>query len=246
MFSLQQFFILDQGAIDEIRKAKICWWRMEEGAPAIHPASLMEDIEQENYGNLLFAFIQASTLEPGVRKFTNPLIGLGPYDRYSHGIPELYFDGDQMRDEIEINVTEAHLKLLKAMSLENGHPKHLPRFEAKRVYNGFRCAATGAYMILNDVTDDEDEEVAENLTWEDLKPYRQLHLETAAALQILVQEATVEPGFYQERFLHGFERTRGLEDFDFYKSMMKELGRPATRQGYIDEIIRLATRERER
>jgi len=243
MFSLQQFFILDQGAIDEIREAKICWWRMEEGAPAVHPASPMNDIAQEDYGNLLFAFVQASTLKPGVRKFMNPLIGLGPYDRHSHGVPELYFDGDQLKSEIEIDVTEAHLKLLKAMSLEHDHPKHLPRFEAKRVYNDFRCAATGAYMILNDIADDEDEEVADKLDWEELKPYRQLHLETAAALQVLVHEAIVEPGFYQESLFHGFERVRGLEDFDFYKSMMKELGKPATRQGYIDEIVRLATRE---
>lgn len=243
MFSLQQFFILDQGAIDEIRKAKICWWRMEEGAPAVHPASLMEDIEQGDYGNLLFAFIQASTLEPGVRKFTNPLIGLKPYDRHSHGIPELYFDGDQMKDEIEINVTVAHLTLLKAMSLEHDHPKHLPRFEAKRVYNDFRSAAKGAYMILNDVADDEDEEVTDKLNWDELQPYHQLHLETAAALQVLVQEAVVEPGFYQESFFHGFERVRDLKDFDFYKSVMKKLGRPATRQGYVDEIVRLATRE---
>lgn len=243
MFSLQQFYILDQSAIDELRKAKVCWWRMEEGAPAVHPQTMMEDIGQEDYGNLLYAFVQASALEPGVRTFANPLIDLGPYSRHSHGVPDLYFDGEKLKPEIEINVTEAHLTLLKAMSLEHDHPKHLPRFEAKRVYSDYRCAATGAYLVLNAIPDDEDEEVVRKLTSEELQPYKQLHLETAAALQALLLEATVVPGFYEGRLFGGFRKVRDLDDFEFYKSLMKDLGRPATRQGYINEIVRLASRK---
>lgn len=242
-FSLQQFFILDQSAIDEIRKATICWWQMEEGAPAIHPASPMIDIDQADYGKLLYAFIQASNLKLGVRRFENPLIGLAPYNRHSHGVPSMYFDGDEMKKEIEIDVTEAHLKLLRAMSLEHEHPKHLPRFEPKRVYNGFLDAAVGAYMVINDVNSDEDEEIAEGLQLEELKPYEKLHLETTAALQVLVREAAVEPGFYQDRLLHGFEYLRDLSDYDIYKSRMQKTGLPASRQGYIDAVLQHAGRK---
>jgi hypothetical protein len=98
-------------------------------------------------------------------------------------------------------------------------------------------------MIVNDVPSDEDEEIGESLQPEELKPYEKLHLETAAALQVLVREASVEPGFYQNRLLHGFEYVRDLSDYDFYKSRMQKLGRPATRQGYINAVLQLAGRK---
>lgn len=235
MFQLNKIVVLDQAAIDEIRSATVCWFKCEEGAPAIHQNSPMSELG-DDYADALEVFILASNFDDfGVRKFENPLIGATPYSRYHHGIPECYFDGDEVKKEIEIDFTFEHLKLLANLSIdEHGEPPRKPRFEPKRVYNDHRNAAAGAYCVINE----QDYVEYENISDEDWNKYRRLHLETAPALQILLREANVEPGVYVNNLFSGLKKAMEITDYEKCKAFYQKTGRPFSRSTYIGLIQR--------
>ncbi|MCZ7861532.1 hypothetical protein O9X98_08980 [Agrobacterium salinitolerans] len=215
MFGLYNIIILDQAAIDQIRQAVVCWYHCEEGAPAIHPSSPMSEFKEDSYIDTLVAFIKASGIDTGPRRFRNPLIGMGPYDRRSHGIPPIYFDGDKLREEIEVDITPDHLKLLAHMTACDWQPSDRPSFDPKRVFNDHRDAAIGAYAALTG-DDEGDEEDGIVLSEEDERRYARLHQEMAAVLQVHVREADVEPGIYMNSLFGGF---RKVGDADGYTKL---------------------------
>lgn len=235
MFQLNKIVVLDQAAIDEIRAATVCWYNCEEGAPAIHPKSPMAELGND-YADALEVFILASSFgEFGVRKFENPLLGAAPYTRYHHGIPESYFDGNEVKKEIEIDFTFEHLKLLAHLSIdEHGEPPRKPRFEPKRVYTDHRDAAVGAYCVINGQDDVDDEDLPRG----ERAKYHRLHLETAPALQILLREATVEPGVYVKNMFSGLKKAMEIADYEKCKDFCQKIGRPFSRAEYIKIIQR--------
>lgn len=100
----------------------------------------------------------------------------------------------------------------------------------------------GAYVVIHgerayDEDADEDEDEPNR---DDLKKYRQLHYETVAVLQVLVREADVKLGVYQERFLSGLEYAFDLDDFEFYTKIMRRLGKEPTRTDYANFLVRRA------
>lgn len=247
MLELNKIIILDQTAIDEIRNAVIAWYYCEEGAPAVHPMSPMNELKDDGYMDALITFFRASTELLGKHTFKNPLIGLPPYDRHSHGIPPIYFDGDRLKEDIEIDITWDHLKLLMHMGACDWTPPERPAFDPKRVFNGHRDAVVGAYVALND-EDRADEGGDFKLSDEEIARYKKLYLETAPALQVIVRNAVVEPGIYLDSFFSGFKRLGGCEDYDECRKLYEELadrtGKRFSRKKYIEIVNRSAEREK--
>lgn len=223
--------VLDQAAIDEIRKAVVCWFHCEAGAPAIHPASPMSELG-EDYAEHLEAFIYASDLpKEGKYSFPNPLIGLQPYTRHDHGIPSFYFDGgDKLKEVIEIEITKEHYILIGHLSLDDRTTPDRPRFEPKRVYNGHRDAARGAYEAING----EPEDGRIELTDAEWKRYERLHDETAAVLQVILRESVVEPGIYNDNLFFGFKKIAAIDDYEAGKELCRSKGLPYSRKHYLE------------
>lgn len=242
MLNICDYYVLDQGAIDELRKAIVCWYHCESGAPAIHPSSPMKEVSAEEYAGLLSVFIQAGTMKPGHYRFANPLIGVGPYDRYSHGIPKLYFAGNQLKDEIEIDITEDHLKLLTMLSPDYRYSAGYPRFEPKRVYNGDTNAAMGAYAALRGEFEGNDEDEYPP----DLGKYWGLHYEMAAVLQVFVREADVIPGVYSCHLLNGFSKLMNIGGFEAFRSLKTDMNTDGSRRQFIEFLMEKSRQKAEK
>lgn len=256
VFELHKFVVLDETAIEEIRKAVIAWYYCEEGAPAIHPSSPMAELLEDGYMDTLLTFIRASGIDRGPRKFRNPLLGLPPYDRRSHGIPPFYFDGEKLKDEIEIDITVDHLKLILAMRDCDWTKPDRPAFDPKRVFNDHRDAAEGAREVLapkkrDEETPDEEvdwdaeveEEDEDDLTPEDREKYTRLWRETAAVLQVIVREAEVEPGVYVTSLFGGFKKLADTSDFALCRKLHERMGEgKLSRKTYV-EMVRKASQD---
>lgn len=250
MFELNKITILDQTAIDEIRNAVVAWYYCEEGAAAIHPKSPMTELLDDGYMDAIITFYKASIgqLEKviGKHSFKNPLVGLPPYDRYSHGIPPIYFDGDQVREEIEIDITLDHLKLIMKMSACDWAKPERPAFDPKRVFNDHRDAIVGAYVALTGDEERADEDGDFNLSREETEHYKRLWLETAPALQVIVRHAPVEPGIYMDSFFSGFKRIGGCDDYDACRELFEKRGLQISRKEYIELVNTAADRKARR
>ncbi len=232
MLQLNKIIVLDQVAIDEIRSATVCWYHCEAGAPAIHPKSPMAELG-DDYLDALEVFVLASSYESfGPKRFANPLLGLGPYSRYDPGIPENYFDGDDLKAEIEFDFTFEHLKLLAHLTIDDyGEPPRKPRFDPKRVFSDHRDAALGAYCVIHGKDD-----VGGRLSRAQRDKFQRLHFETAPALQILLREAAVEPGVYVKSLFTGLEKAMDITDYENCKKFSQEQGWPFSRAKYIKLI----------
>lgn len=231
---LNTFTILDQPAIDEIRRATVAWYDCEAGAPAIHPRSPMIELLEDGYADHLDAFMRACSIETGRRSFPNPMIGMPPYSRYDHGIPPGYFVGDRLKETIEIDVTERHLVLLANLSIDLESQPERPRFNPKRVFNDYRDPVMGAYVAING----RPENSGFSLSEEQHAEYAALYEETAAALQVLLREATVEPGIYLSNLVTGFRKVRGSRDYDRFRELSAEFGQRASRAEYLDGLVK--------
>lgn len=203
----------------------------------------MTEFTEESYIDTLITFIRASQQITGVRRFCNPLLGLGPYDRHSHGIPPLYFDGDRLREEIEVDITLDHMKLLASMRACHWLPKERPAFDPKRVFNDHRDAVVGAYVAINGDTEIHDDGEID-LSKADERKYRRLYEETVAVLQVLVREAEVTPGIYLDSFFGGFKRLGDAEPYSRIKAIFTKRQETFPRAEYIEAITaRSASRE---
>ncbi len=129
----------------------VAWNGAETGAPMIHPDAPYgstdrdgdifnvtgddegADEEHRAMGDALAVFLQNATLKPGRYQYHNPLAKLAPGDLF-----------DVFRDEatgetpehITFEVTDAHLRLLRAFSLEWDEAYDVPRVDPKRPYGG--------------------------------------------------------------------------------------------------------------
>jgi hypothetical protein len=241
LLELNKITILDQAAIDEIRNAVVAWYYCEEGAPAIHPKSPMAELIDDGYMDAIITFCKASirNLEKviGKHSFKNPLIGLPPFDRHSHGVPPIYFDGDQMKDVIEIDITLNHLNLIKNMTVCDWAKPNRPAFDPKRVFNDHRDATVSAYVALNGEGKRTDEHGEVKLSRKEKDRYKRLWLETAPALQVIVRQAEVEPGIYVESFFSGFRRIGSCDDYTNCRVPFKKLtGKKLSRKEYIEIV----------
>ncbi len=234
MLQLHSVSILDQAAIDELRSAIVCWYHCESGAPAIHPSSPMSELGGD-YAKHLQTFLDVCSFEAfGKRSFTNPLLGLGPYNKWDHGYPETYFTEDQKAKQIiEFELTPDHLTLAKALSQDDRTTPDRPRFEPKRVFNGYTDAPEGAYALLTGAED------GYSLPKHKYKHYEKLHYEMAATIQILLREAIVEPGVYH-RFLWGKpQRFDDTHRWERMKEIAERVGDPISRSEFAADFYKL-------
>jgi hypothetical protein len=186
--------LMTKRLVDSLRNAAVAWYHCEAGAPAIHPATPItvyagyETSPQDS----LMAFVQCGVMDPGVYRYANPLLGLGPFTRHDHGIPSNYFEGksERLRDEIEIDITANHLKLLKCFSFDDCAPPERPGFDPKRPYQapGKQTSSIADLLFAG-----EDEDLADE---EDFDITEEMHHEMASVLQVFLREAKIEPGVY--------------------------------------------------
>jgi hypothetical protein len=238
MFEFNKITILDQSAIDEIRKANIAWYYCEDGAPAIHPKSPMTELLEDGYMDALITFYKASIDKienlVGRHSFKNPLLGLPPYDRYSHGIPPIYLDGDDVKEDIEVDVTLDHLKLIMHMRACDWTKPARPSFDPKRVFNDHRSAVVGAYVALTGEEARADEDGDFRLSSEETDRFKRLWLETAPVLQVIVRHAEVKAGIYLSSFFGGFKRLGDCDDYSHCREPYQKLvGKPLSRREYL-------------
>lgn len=184
--------LMTTGLIESLRNAAVVWNRCEEGAPAIHPATpiVVYSGYETSAMDSLMAFIMCGRMDPGLYRYPNPLVGLGPFNRYDPGIPANYFEagGERLKAEIEIEVTANHLKLLKCFSFDDRAPPERPGIDPKRPYQTPGKPTSSIAELLfsdDDVSEDENFEVTE-----------EMHREMASVLQVFLREATIEQGVY--------------------------------------------------
>lgn len=134
------------------------------------------------------AFIMCRKMEPGVYRYPNTLIGLGPFTHHDHGIPSNYFEGGstKLRSEIEIAITENHLKLLKSFSFDDRAPPERPGIDPKRPYQApGKPTSSIADILFSDehVSEDDNFDITE-----------EMHHEMASVLQVFLRDAQIEHG----------------------------------------------------
>lgn len=145
-------------------------------------------------GDALAVFLQNATLKPGRYQYHNPLAKLAPGELF-----------DVFRDEatgetpehITFEVTDAHLRLLRAFSLEWDEAYDVPRVDPKRPYGGTTWHTAEMATHLGEPPE-KDAEGRAILTDEQEARLERLHREMQPAMQIFLRYGDLGPGPFRQ------------------------------------------------
>lgn len=196
--------VITEADIAVVRRLPVIWMPCESGAPAVFELdekALSDEDEYRRAMRTAEVLIQLGEMAPGRYEYDNPLS------------PELSAEQpfvENQRAEIAgtrvtIDVTEAHLKLLRAanvQTLDDGGLDIGVQMHPKRPYGDmsyFELDMGDILGIQPEGPPRKDRPQLRDFSEAQLERFSELHEQTQPVLQVLLQHATLEPGRYVQR-----------------------------------------------
>lgn len=198
--------VITEADLALVRRLPVIWTPCESGAPAVFEMgekSLSEDRVDE-YRHAMRAaevLIQLGAMTPGRYEYDNPLD-----EELSAEQPFIQNRRAEIAGKrVTIEVTEAHLKLLRAANVQTVEDDGLDigvQIDCKRPYGDmsyFELDMGGILGIEPEGPLRKDRPDLRDFSEPQLARFSELHEQTQPVLQVLLQRATLEPGRYVQR-----------------------------------------------
>jgi len=198
--------VITEADIALVRRLPVIWTLCESGAPAVFETegkALGEDRVDEYRRVMRTAEVltQLGAMMPGRYEYDNPL-----NDELSAEQPFIANRRAEIHAKrVTIEVTEAHLKLLRAaniQTLDDGGLDIGVQIDCKRPYGNMSYFELDMGDILGIPPEGpprKDRPELRDFSEAQLERFAELHEQTQPVLQVLLQHATLEPGRYVQR-----------------------------------------------